>query len=79
MPGGQRHAPKAGQSRAGQSKPGQSKAGQSKAGQHRPRPAAVGGSVEGSFLATGVVPRMAEDLAARGGPLDSAVFRRDRV
>jgi pilus assembly protein CpaF len=39
---------------------------------------AVGGAVEGSFLATGVVPRVAEDLAARGGPLDSAVFRRDR-
>jgi pilus assembly protein CpaF len=39
---------------------------------------AVGGAVEGSFIATGVVPRIAEDLAARGGPLDSAVFRRDR-
>jgi pilus assembly protein CpaF len=39
---------------------------------------AVGGAVEGSFIATGVVPRVAEDLAARGGPLDSAVFRRDR-
>jgi pilus assembly protein CpaF len=37
---------------------------------------AVGGAVEGSFLATGIVPRIAEDLAARGGPLDSAVFRR---
>ena len=39
---------------------------------------AVGGAVEGSFIATGIVPRVAEDLAARGGPLDSAVFRRDR-
>jgi len=39
---------------------------------------AVGGAVEGSFVATGVVPRIADDLAARGGPLDSAVFRRDR-
>jgi hypothetical protein len=38
----------------------------------------VGGAVEGSFLATGVVPRIADELAARGGPLDSAVFRRDR-
>jgi pilus assembly protein CpaF len=37
---------------------------------------AVGGAVEGSFVATGVVPRIAEDLVARGGPLDSAVFRR---
>jgi pilus assembly protein CpaF len=37
---------------------------------------AVGGALEGSFVATGVVPRIAEDLAARGGPLDSAVFRR---
>jgi pilus assembly protein CpaF len=40
---------------------------------------AVGGAVEGSFVATGVVPRIADDLAARGGPLDSAVFRRDRA
>jgi pilus assembly protein CpaF len=37
---------------------------------------AVGGAIEGQFVATGVVPRLAEDLAARGGPLDSAVFRR---
>jgi len=39
---------------------------------------AVGGAIEGAFVATGVVPRVAEDLAARGGPVDSAVFRRDR-
>ena len=37
---------------------------------------ALGGTVEGSFVATGHVPRIAEDLGARGSPLDSAIFRR---
>jgi pilus assembly protein CpaF len=39
---------------------------------------AAGGSLEGSFHATGVIPRIADDLAARGGPLDSTLFKRDR-
>jgi ribosome maturation factor RimP len=62
MPGGQRHAPKAGQSRAGQSKPGQSKAGQ-----HRPRPAAAGGSVDEGKLADVISPV----IAAAGMDLES--------
>lgn len=37
---------------------------------------AEGGSIEGSFYATGVVPHVVEDLAARGMPLDTSVFRR---
>jgi ribosome maturation factor RimP len=56
MPGGQRHAPKAGQSRASQSKPGQPKAGQPKASQYRPRPAAAGGSVDESEIAAVIGP-----------------------
>ncbi len=62
MPGGQRHAPKAGQSRAGQSKPGQSKPGQ-----QRPRPAAAGGSVDESKLADVISPV----IAAAGMDLES--------
>lgn len=37
---------------------------------------ATGGSVEGSFAATGLIPRVVEDLAARGLALDTAIFRR---
>ena len=37
---------------------------------------AAGGSIEGSFAASGVIPRIVEDLAARGVPLDTAIFRR---
>src|SRR6201995_3340783 len=55
MPGGQRHAPKAGQAKASQSKPGQSKGGQPKTGQpkrgqYRPRPAAAGGAADESQI-----------------------------
>lgn len=37
---------------------------------------AAGGMVEGSFVPTGVVPRIAEDLVARGIPLDLSIFKR---
>lgn len=37
---------------------------------------AAGGAIEGSFHPTGVVPRVAEQLQARGVPLDATVFRR---
>jgi pilus assembly protein CpaF len=37
---------------------------------------ASGGAVEGSFHPTGVVPRIAEDLQARGLSLDPSLFRR---
>lgn len=37
---------------------------------------AAGGTVEGSFHATGVVPRLAEDLVARGVQLDASIFKR---
>lgn len=37
---------------------------------------AAGGAIEGSFAASGLVPRLVEDLAARGMPLDTAMFRR---
>jgi ribosome maturation factor RimP len=67
MPGGQRHAPKAGQSKASQSKPGQSKPGQSKAGQYRPGPAAAGGSVDESKIADVIGPV----IAAAGMDLES--------
>jgi ribosome maturation factor RimP len=67
MPGGQRHAPKAGQSKASQSKPGQSKPGQSKPGQYRPRPAAAGGSVDESKIADVIGPV----IAAAGMDLES--------
>lgn len=36
---------------------------------------AAGGTVEGSFVATGHVPRVAEDLAQRGAALDPALFK----
>jgi pilus assembly protein CpaF len=39
---------------------------------------AAGGTIEGSFHPTGVVPRVAEDQAARGGAFDSTLFKRDR-
>ena len=37
---------------------------------------AAGGAIEGSLHPTGVVPAIAEDLAARGTPVDPAIFRR---
>ena len=37
---------------------------------------AEGGSIEGAFHATGAVPQLVEDLAARGMPLDTSIFRR---
>jgi len=37
---------------------------------------AAGGSIEGSFHPTGVVPRVADDLQSRGIPVDAAMFRR---
>jgi len=51
MPGGQRRAPKPGQSKAGQSK-----AGPSRAGQTRPRPAASGGPVDEAKIADIIGP-----------------------
>ncbi len=40
---------------------------------------AAGGAVEGSFGPTGIVPRIADELAARGGPLDASLFKRERA
>jgi pilus assembly protein CpaF len=40
---------------------------------------AAGGAVEGSFLPTGVIPKIADDLAVQGAAFDSAVFRRERT
>jgi len=40
------------------------------------RRTAAGGAIEGTFSASGIVPRLVEDLAARGMPLDTAIFRR---
>jgi pilus assembly protein CpaF len=37
---------------------------------------AAGGAVEGSFHPGGVVPRLAEDLVARGVPIDLSIFKR---
>ncbi|MFP6684445.1 MAG: FHA domain-containing protein [Polyangiaceae bacterium] len=37
---------------------------------------AAGGSIEGSFNATGTIPRIVEDLAAHGMMLDPRMFRR---
>ncbi|TKD03243.1 ATPase, T2SS/T4P/T4SS family [Polyangium fumosum] len=37
---------------------------------------AAGGAIEGSLHPTGVVPALVEDLAARGTPVDPAIFRR---
>jgi pilus assembly protein CpaF len=37
---------------------------------------AAGGAIEGSFFASGTVPGVVEDLAARGMPLDTTIFRR---
>jgi pilus assembly protein CpaF len=39
---------------------------------------AAGGAVEGSFHPTGFVPGIVEDLAARGAPIDPALFKRAR-
>jgi pilus assembly protein CpaF len=39
---------------------------------------AAGGAIEGSFLPTGVIPKIVDDLALQGSAFDSAVFRRDR-
>jgi len=43
-----------------------------------PERTAAGGSVEGVFSASGVVPRLAEELAARGIAIDSGLFKRER-
>lgn len=43
-----------------------------------PERTAAGGSVEGVFAASGVVPRVIEDLAARGVSIDSGLFKRER-
>jgi pilus assembly protein CpaF len=40
---------------------------------------AAGGSVEGSFHPTGVVPRILEDLSLRGGSIDTSIFKRPSV
>ena len=37
---------------------------------------ASGGAMEGSFHATGVIPTVAEDLAARGLSLEPGLFRK---
>ena len=37
---------------------------------------AAGGTVEGSFHATGHIPRVVEELVARGGNLDMGIFKR---
>ncbi len=37
---------------------------------------AAGGAIEGSFHPTGIVPRVAEDLASRGGGFETALFKR---
>lgn len=39
---------------------------------------AAGGAVEGSFHATGLVPRIVEDLQARGVTVDTSIFKRGR-
>ena len=39
---------------------------------------AAGGAIEGSFGPTGVVPRIADELAERGGPFDASLFKRER-
>src|SRR5262249_39475109 len=39
---------------------------------------AAGGAVEGAFHPTGVIPAIVEDLGARGTPLDSSIFHRQR-
>jgi pilus assembly protein CpaF len=43
-----------------------------------PERTAAGGSVEGVFSASGVVPHVAEELAARGVAVDSGLFKRER-
>jgi pilus assembly protein CpaF len=40
---------------------------------------AAGGAIEGSFVPTGTVPRIAEDLASRGGAFDAKLFKRERT
>ncbi len=37
---------------------------------------AAGGAIEGTFTPTGVIPRILEDLAARGVAVDPTIFRR---
>jgi len=39
---------------------------------------AAGGAIEGSFGPTGVVPRIADELASRGGAFDASLFKRER-
>jgi ribosome maturation factor RimP len=56
MPGGQRHAPKSGQTKASPPKSGQSRGGQQKPDQHRPRPAMAGGPVDEDKIADVIRP-----------------------
>src|SRR5581483_10785578 len=56
MPGGQRHAPKPGQTKASPAKPGQPRGGQQRSGQqksrqHPPRPAMSGAPVDEDKIA----------------------------
>ncbi|MBI4953699.1 MAG: Flp pilus assembly complex ATPase component TadA [Myxococcales bacterium] len=37
---------------------------------------AAGGSIEGSFVASGAIPSIVEELAGRGMPMDTSIFRR---
>lgn len=41
-----------------------------------PQRTAMGGSVEGTFVATGTEPRLMEELRARGVPVDAGLFNR---
>ena len=79
MPGGQRHAPKSGQTKASPPKPGQSRGGQRKSGQlksdqlksdqnqNRPRPAMAGSPVDEDKIAEVIRPV----VAAAGMDLES--------
>src|SRR5438477_2814360 len=74
MPGGQRHAPKSGQTKASPPKPGQSRGGQRKSGQlksdqnqNRPRPAMAGGPVDEDKITEVIRPV----VAAAGMDLES--------
>lgn len=67
MPGGQRHAPKSGQTKASSPKPGQSRGSQQRSGQNRPRPAMAGAPVDEDKIA-GVIRPV---VAAAGMDLES--------
>ncbi|NUQ75422.1 MAG: hypothetical protein HUU21_17885, partial [Polyangiaceae bacterium] len=40
---------------------------------------AAGGTIEGTFYATGHIPAIVEDLTARGFVIDTAVFKRHQT